>query len=197
MQHRQPRRDLFTPRRVEGSPPCKALTPMRVTEGRFAATGQVFKVVDTWTARDTAHRDLGAAWTGRTTFFRRSESSTAPLHQLSYGLIPDTSPSTSVRPLSNPRDLQSLCFLKTPSARATGDVSRFCYGVNRDSWRASIRILTTSRDARAVGGCADTHPEPSYLDHICKPYNKYAPTGPRRPDALTFNIDMFIRRIFP
>jgi len=69
--HGRPRLELFTPRRVEGAPPCKSLTPIRVTVGKFAS-GEVFRLVDTWTARGQAHAALRMPWTGSTTFIRRS-----------------------------------------------------------------------------------------------------------------------------
>ena len=69
--HQAPRRCLFTPRRVAGAPPCAALTPLRETTGVFIDDGTSFTVIDTWTARSTAHRDLGRLWTGSTKFVRR------------------------------------------------------------------------------------------------------------------------------
>ncbi len=72
--HRRPRMELFTPLRVRGAPPAKSLTPVRVTEGRFCDTGELFKVTDTWTARATAHRSLGRRWTGSTRFLSRTSS---------------------------------------------------------------------------------------------------------------------------
>ena len=71
--HRKPRRELFTPRRVAGSPPTKALATLRVTTGRFVVSGRAFRIADSWTARAGAHRDFGEAWTGRTVFVKRSE----------------------------------------------------------------------------------------------------------------------------
>ena len=70
--HRKHRRELFTPRRVAGSPPTNALATLRVTTGRFVVSGRSFRIVDSWTARTGAHRDLGEAWTGRTTFVKKS-----------------------------------------------------------------------------------------------------------------------------
>ena len=70
--HRKHRRELFTPRRVAGSPPIKALATLRVTTGRFVISGRSFRIVDSWTARAGAHRDLGEALTGRTTFVKKS-----------------------------------------------------------------------------------------------------------------------------
>ena len=70
--HRQPRRELFTPLRVSGAPTVTALATLRVTTGRFAISGRAFRIVDSWTARAGAHRDLGEAWTGSTTFTRKS-----------------------------------------------------------------------------------------------------------------------------
>ena len=73
--HRRPRRCLFTPLRVSGAPPVRALAPVRVTEGRYCDDGQSFRVVDCWTSRATAHRPLKGPWTGSTTFLMRHEES--------------------------------------------------------------------------------------------------------------------------
>ena len=70
--HARPRRQLFTPIRVAGSPPGKALTAVRITEGVFNDNGEAFRIADNWTARSTAHQDLGRLWTGSTTFVLRS-----------------------------------------------------------------------------------------------------------------------------
>ena len=72
--HATPRRTLFTPRRVEGAPPAKALTPTRVTIGRFVDSGEEFSRLDSWRSRSDAHLDLGRAWIGETKFFAKSES---------------------------------------------------------------------------------------------------------------------------
>ena len=66
--HERPRRALFTPLRVEGAPPAQALTSARITHGRFIDDGEEFVWRDNWTARATAHRDLGRQWTGVTGF---------------------------------------------------------------------------------------------------------------------------------
>ena len=77
--HRKHRRELFTPLRVAGSPPAKALATLRVTTGQFVISGRSFRIVDSWTARAGAHRDLGEAWTGQTTFIKKSAEVTSPL----------------------------------------------------------------------------------------------------------------------
>ena len=69
--HARPRSQLFTPMRVDGSPPAKSLTSTRVTTGSYVDTGEQFKVVDEWRGRGECHRDLGRAWTGSTKFFLR------------------------------------------------------------------------------------------------------------------------------
>ena len=69
--HLKHRRELFTPLRVAGSPPAKALSTLRVTTGQFVISGRSFRIVDSWTARAGAHRDLGEAWTGKTTFVKK------------------------------------------------------------------------------------------------------------------------------
>ncbi len=66
--HERPRRALFTPLRVEGAPPARALTSARITRGRFIDNGEEFVWRDNWTARAAAHRDLGRRWTGVTEF---------------------------------------------------------------------------------------------------------------------------------
>ena len=71
--HRRGRLELFTPRRVEGAPPCASLTPVRITCGEYLDTGEKFKIVDTWTSRPSAHRRLARRWTGTTRFISRSE----------------------------------------------------------------------------------------------------------------------------
>ena len=71
MNHFKCRYELFTPLRVSGAPPAKALTAIRVTEGEFV-DGQRFRRRDHWTTRSTAHLRLAQPWTGTTTFFLKS-----------------------------------------------------------------------------------------------------------------------------
>ena len=66
--HSKPRLALVTPIRVQGVPPARALTAMRITEGVFVGSGEPFRRVDNWTTRKDAHKVLSAAWTGRTWF---------------------------------------------------------------------------------------------------------------------------------
>jgi len=68
-QHVKPRGTLFTPLRVAGAPPAKALTSMRLTRGTFIESGQPFQVIDNWTARAEAHKELREPWIGSTSFF--------------------------------------------------------------------------------------------------------------------------------
>ena len=70
--HDRPRRQLFTPLRVSGAPPAEALTPMRVTTGRFVSSGRVFSHTDDWTRRADAHCELEDYWVGKTEFFLKS-----------------------------------------------------------------------------------------------------------------------------
>ena len=70
--HRQPRRALFTPLRVRGAPPGRALTPQRITRGKYVSSGEEFEITDTWTSRGYAHRQLKEAWTGVTEVHYRS-----------------------------------------------------------------------------------------------------------------------------
>jgi len=74
--HEKPRRNLFTPLRVAGAPPARALTPMRLTRGTFVKSGLPFQVIDTWTARAEAHRELKEPWVGSTSFFLRHNQGT-------------------------------------------------------------------------------------------------------------------------
>ena len=69
--HRQPRRTLFTPCRVRGAPPSRALTGARVTRGKYLHDGESFEIVDQWTARGTAHAVLKGAWVGESVFFEK------------------------------------------------------------------------------------------------------------------------------
>ena len=71
--HDCPRRQLFTPLRVRGAPPARALTSTRITRGRFVDDGEEFHRVDSWRARESAHLDLGRPWTGTTSFIRSTE----------------------------------------------------------------------------------------------------------------------------
>ena len=71
--HGRPRRSLFTPLRVRGSPPAKALTPVRITEGRFCDTGEKFRRTDAWTTRSTSHLVMPRRWKGTTTFLFLSQ----------------------------------------------------------------------------------------------------------------------------
>ena len=73
--HEKPRRHLFTPRRIEGAPPAKALTPTRLTIGRFVDSGEEFSRLDSWRSRSDAHLDMGRIWVGETRFFAKSQSS--------------------------------------------------------------------------------------------------------------------------
>ena len=67
--HKTGRSRLFTPPRVAGVPPSKALAAVRVTEGCYLDDGAKFKRVDHWTGR-TAHLSMARKWTGTTSFMR-------------------------------------------------------------------------------------------------------------------------------
>ncbi len=71
-QHKRPRTCLFTPLRVKGAPTAAALTATRITAGAYCDTNESFRIVDHWTCRGTAHRDLGRPWTGPTRFRQRT-----------------------------------------------------------------------------------------------------------------------------
>ena len=71
-QHRRPRDELFTPMRVEGSPPARALGDTRITRGVFLKNNEAREVIDSWKARGTAHRSMGQRWIGTTTFIAKS-----------------------------------------------------------------------------------------------------------------------------
>ena len=67
--HRTPRRSLFTPFKVAGGPGAKSpLKKIRITRGKYIASGKSFKVIDDWSIRANAHRLLEAAWIGTTDF---------------------------------------------------------------------------------------------------------------------------------
>ena len=70
--HCKPRRELFTPLRVAGAPPAQELFTVRATVGRYVASGQIFKIIDSWHNRSEAHRDMGEMWTGIAQFLRRT-----------------------------------------------------------------------------------------------------------------------------
>jgi hypothetical protein len=65
--HVKERTQLFTPRRIEGAPPCRTLSGTRVTIGEYA-DGETFRRVDAWTARSTAHEEMSRPWRGFTIF---------------------------------------------------------------------------------------------------------------------------------
>ena len=67
--HKTGRSRLFTPPRVAGVPPRKALAAVRVTEGCYLDDGAKFKRVDHWTGR-TAHLSMARKLTGTTSFMR-------------------------------------------------------------------------------------------------------------------------------
>ena len=71
--HEKTRTELFTPLRVRGAPPARALTSTRITSGTFIDNGESFTLTDSWRARASAHRDLGRPWVGSTTFVRMSK----------------------------------------------------------------------------------------------------------------------------
>ena len=70
--HCKPRSTLFTPLRVSGSPPAKALTAMRLTQGQYLDTGERLTRQDNWTTRTTAHLPQGRNRVGTTTFWKRT-----------------------------------------------------------------------------------------------------------------------------
>ena len=69
--HESSRNCFFTPPRVAGIPPRKALAAVRITEGCYVDNGEEFRTVDNWIGR-SAHKALQRRWTGRTTFLRVS-----------------------------------------------------------------------------------------------------------------------------
>ena len=70
--HERPRLELFTPLRVAGSPQAKSLTPTRITKGTYIDNGEKFRIIDTWTARNTAHRAMNRQWIGSTAFILKA-----------------------------------------------------------------------------------------------------------------------------
>ena len=71
--HAKPRHCRFTPLRVAGAPPAKALTGTRITRGAYIDNGELFTIVDNWTTRSTAHASTGRFWVGSTQFWKRSD----------------------------------------------------------------------------------------------------------------------------
>jgi hypothetical protein len=72
--HRSARRALFTPFKVAGGPAAKTpLKRIRITRGKYLATGRTFKVIDDWTIRANSHRLLEATWIGTTDFREQSD----------------------------------------------------------------------------------------------------------------------------
>ena len=73
--HRSARRALFTPFKVAGGPNLKTSTlkRIRITRGKFFASGKTFEVIDDWTIRANAHRVLEGSWIGTTDFRETSE----------------------------------------------------------------------------------------------------------------------------
>ena len=60
---------MFTPFKVAGAPSAKTpLKRIRITRGKYLASGRSFKVIGDWTVRATAHRVLEGAWLGTTDF---------------------------------------------------------------------------------------------------------------------------------
>ena len=67
-QHNKPRRAMFTPMRVAGSPQNGGCVgSVRITIGRYA-NGERFEIVDDWKTADEPHMMLRKPWTGVTTF---------------------------------------------------------------------------------------------------------------------------------
>jgi len=76
--HEKPRRKLVTPLRIEGVPPIRALSALRVTEGVMLQSGRQFRRIDSWTCRSTAHEELAEPWTGTTWFVQKSSTASEP-----------------------------------------------------------------------------------------------------------------------
>ena len=60
---------MFTPFKVAGGPSAKTpLKKIRITRGKYFASGKTFKIIDDWTTRANAHRLLEGSWIGTTDF---------------------------------------------------------------------------------------------------------------------------------
>ena len=71
--HRKPRKEFFTPTKIQGAPAAASIAQVRVTRGKFMDNGEEFCVVENLTRRDgKAHEDLGRRWTGTTAFFLKT-----------------------------------------------------------------------------------------------------------------------------
>ena len=89
--HSKPRRELFTPVRVHGAPPCKALHSVRLTQGFYVSSGERFCFLDTWTSREKAHRVMKGPWLGLTAFLRKTDSDLARMKDGLNGQCSDDS----------------------------------------------------------------------------------------------------------
>ena len=60
---------MLTPFKVTGGPTAKtSLKRIRITRGKYFASGKTFKIIDDWTTRANAHRLLEGSWIGTTDF---------------------------------------------------------------------------------------------------------------------------------
>ena len=73
VEHRQPRRGLYMPSRVDGEPPKRVLTGYRETHAVNLQTGEETVIRDDWGGRSEAEKKLGFFWTGWTKFIRAGE----------------------------------------------------------------------------------------------------------------------------
>jgi hypothetical protein len=80
--HEKPRCRLITPIRINGVPPIRALTALRVTEGTWVGSGRSFRKVDSWTSRSSAHEQLPELWTGSTWFAEKCCTASEPSESL-------------------------------------------------------------------------------------------------------------------
>ena len=73
-QHRQVRRELFTPYGLRGSPP-KDIKKQPMIIATLITANWHFQITDSWKDPQLAHRQLNYEWTGTTTFVEKSQDS--------------------------------------------------------------------------------------------------------------------------
>jgi hypothetical protein len=95
--HKHARLNLFTPFRVQGSPPGRELHAVRVTKGVYQS-GETFERADSFRNKHAAHFAMNEPWTGVTTFFMKNHSShTQPRDHTASGRCEVVGGSGSVR----------------------------------------------------------------------------------------------------
>ncbi len=108
--HRSGRRALFTPFKVAGGPGAKtALKRIRITRGKYFASGKTFKIIDDWTTRANAHRLLEGSWIGTTDFREVAEYIDDDSDEEAIDISTTTTTTTTTsEPLAEDKETQAL-----------------------------------------------------------------------------------------